>query len=70
MSNSCNWQYLPAKNLTSVSHAQGAYLYLDNGDKILHSAGGAIVASISHGRRDVADVIHAETLNCTYAVQP
>ena len=70
MSKSCNWPYLPVKNLTSLSRAEGAYLYLDNGDKILDAAGGAIVANIGHGRKEVADVIHAATMNCTYAVPP
>ena len=70
MSNSSIWPFLPAKNSTSLSHASGAYLYMDNGDKILDAAGGAIVANIGHGRKEVADAIHAATMNCTYAVPP
>jgi adenosylmethionine-8-amino-7-oxononanoate aminotransferase len=70
MSNSSIWPFLPAKNPTSLSHAKGAYLYMDNGDKVLDAAGGAIVANIGHGRKEVADAIHAATMNCTYAVPP
>jgi len=70
MSNSSIWPFLPTKNLTSLSHAKGAYLYMDNGDKILDAAGGAIVANIGHGRKEVADAMHAATMNCTYAVPP
>ena len=59
----------PAKN-TYVKSAEGAYLYMDNGDKILDAAGGAIVSNIGHGRKDVAEAIYAATLNCTYAIPP
>ncbi len=55
---------------TRVSHAEGAYLYLEDGSKILDAAGGAIVANIGHGRRRVADAIHEATINCSYAVPP
>ncbi len=70
MSTRVNWPFLTGKSVTSLSRAEGAYLYLDDGKKILDAAGGAIVANIGHGRRDVADVIHAAILNCTYAVPP
>lgn len=70
MSKNNSWPFLPTKNLTSLSHAEGAYLYTKKGDKILDAAGGAIVANIGHGRKEVADAIHAATLNCTYAVPP
>ncbi len=64
------WPFLPQKKPTTLSRAEGAYLYLDNGEKILDAAGGAIVANIGHGRREVADAIHAAVLNCTYALPP
>lgn len=64
------WPFVPSASPISLSHAQGAYLYLQNGDKILDAAGGAVVASIGHGRREVADAIHAATLNATYVVPP
>ncbi len=70
MSHHANWPFLSARNGTSLSHAKGAYLYLKNGTKILDAAGGAVVANIGHGRKEVADAIHAATLNCTYAVPP
>jgi len=70
MSQSSSFPFLPARNNTYVKRAEGAYLYMDNGDKILDAAGGAIVCNIGHGRKDVADAIHAATLNCTYVIPP
>ncbi|MBQ61091.1 MAG: aspartate aminotransferase family protein [Gammaproteobacteria bacterium] len=70
MSKYYQWPFLPVKNPLTISHAKGAYLYMDNGNKILDAAGGAIVANIGHGRREVADAIHAATLNCSYVLPP
>lgn len=64
------WPFLPGKLATSLSHAEGAYLYLDDGRKVLDAAGGAIVTNIGHGRREVADAIHAAVMNATYVVPP
>ena len=64
------WPFVASNAPTALSHAQGAYLYLQNGKKILDAAGGAVVANIGHGRRQVADAIHAATLNATYVVPP
>jgi len=64
------WPFLPAKRLTSLSHAEGSYLYLTDGAKILDAAGGAIVTNIGHGRREVADVIHQAVMNSGYVVPP
>jgi adenosylmethionine-8-amino-7-oxononanoate aminotransferase len=70
MSQSSNFPFLPTEKNTYVRRAEGAYLYMDNGDKVLDAAGGAIVSNIGHGRRDVADAMHAATLNCTYVIPP
>ncbi|MFP6808170.1 MAG: aminotransferase class III-fold pyridoxal phosphate-dependent enzyme [Pseudomonadales bacterium] len=70
MSKSSNWPFLKVNNNTSLSRAEGAYLYTDTGKKILDAAGGAIVSNIGHGRKEVADAIHAATMNCTYAIPP
>ena len=64
------WPFVAANAPTTLSHAQGAYLYLQNDRKILDAAGGAVVANIGHGRREVADAIHAATMNATYVVPP
>lgn len=64
------WPFLPGKKVTSLSHAKGSYLYLTNGAKVLDAAGGAIVTSVGHGRREVADAIHKATLNASYIVPP
>jgi adenosylmethionine-8-amino-7-oxononanoate aminotransferase len=53
-----------------LSHAEGAYLYMKDGQKILDAAGGAIVTSIGHGRREVADAIHKAVMNASYIVPP
>lgn len=64
------WPFIPTSDPTFLSHAEGAYLYLQGGQKILDAAGGAVVANIGHGRRKVADAIHAATMNATYVVPP
>ena len=69
MQSESRWPFMPGRG-TRVSHAEGAYLYLEDGSKILDAAGGAIVSNIGHGRRRVADAIHKATINCSYAVPP
>ena len=64
------WPFQASNAPTTLSHAEGAYLYLQNDKKILDAAGGAVVANIGHGRREVADAIHAATMNATYVVPP
>lgn len=64
------WPFLPATRAISVSHSDGAWLYLTDGSKVLDAAGGAIVVNIGHGREDVAEAIRAAVSNCTYAVPP
>lgn len=70
MSSESIWPFIPAKQLNSVSHASGAYLYMKDGAKILDAAGGAIVTNIGHGRQEVADAIHAAVMNSGYIVPP
>ena len=64
------WPFIPSNSPISLSHAEGAYLHLKDGKKILDAAGGAVVTNIGHGRSEVADAIHAATLNATYVVPP
>ena len=64
------WPFMASSATPKLSRAEGAYLYLQGDKKILDAAGGAVVANIGHGRREVADAIHAATLNATYVVPP
>ena len=49
-----NWHFIPRDPVLSVQRTEGAYLYLDDGSKILDAAGGAVVVTIGHGREEVA----------------
>lgn len=62
------WPFLPNPSPIRLSHAKDCYLYLENGDKVLDAAGGAIVTSIGHGRQRVADAIAAASVNTSYTV--
>tara|TARA_E500000331_G_scaffold41995_1_gene34618 strand:+ start:5552 stop:6859 length:1308 start_codon:yes stop_codon:yes gene_type:complete len=62
------WPFLPNPAPTRLSHAKDCYLYLENGDKVLDAAGGAIVANIGHGRQRVADAIAKASANTSYTV--
>ena len=64
------WPFVASSATPKLSRAEGAYLYLQGDKKILDAAGGAVVANIGHGRREVADAIHAATINATYVVPP
>ncbi len=39
----------------AIERAEGAYLYTPDGRAILDAAGGAVVANVGHGRREVAE---------------
>lgn len=64
------WPFLPPRRLSSLSHAEGAYLYMKDGARVLDAAGGAVVTNIGHGRKEVAEVIHKAVLNASYVVPP
>ncbi|KAL3458259.1 pyridoxal phosphate-dependent transferase [Aspergillus heterothallicus] len=49
-----------------VSHAQGSYLHLANGQKILDACGGAAVAIIGHGNQDVIAATTAQMQQVSY----
>ena len=55
---------------TRVVAAEGVELVLEDGRRVLDAAGGAIVANVGHGRREVADAMHDALLRCSYAVPP
>jgi adenosylmethionine-8-amino-7-oxononanoate aminotransferase len=62
-------QFVPHKSLPfAVERADGAYLITPTGRRILDAAGGAIVANIGHGRREVAQVAAQAIEECSYVV--
>jgi adenosylmethionine-8-amino-7-oxononanoate aminotransferase len=57
-------------SMLAVERAEGAYLITPDGRRILDAAGGAIVANIGHGRREVAEVVAQALEDLTYVVPP
>ncbi|MEM9037419.1 MAG: aminotransferase class III-fold pyridoxal phosphate-dependent enzyme [Actinomycetota bacterium] len=53
-----------------VVGADGVHLRLDDGRDVIDAAGGAIVANIGWGRREVADAIAAAVQTHTYSIPP
>jgi adenosylmethionine-8-amino-7-oxononanoate aminotransferase len=64
------WPFLPDRVVPRVVAARGATLELDDGREILDAAGGAIVANIGYGRRDVADALADAAARNTYVLPP
>ncbi len=48
------WPFVPTGRVVEVVRAEGVWLELADGTRILDAAGGAIAASIGHGRKEVA----------------
>lgn len=62
-------QFVPHEGLPfAVERAEGAYLITPDGRRILNAAGGAIVANIGHGRREVAQIAATAIEQCSYVV--
>jgi adenosylmethionine-8-amino-7-oxononanoate aminotransferase len=53
-----------------IDRTDGMYLITPDGRKILDAAGGAIVANIGHGRREVAEAYARALSDATYVVPP
>ena len=53
-----------------VARTEGAYLFTPDGHRVLDAAGGAVVANIGHGRREVAEVYARAAAEATYVVPP
>jgi adenosylmethionine-8-amino-7-oxononanoate aminotransferase len=53
-----------------IARTEGVYLIAADGRKILDAAGGAIVANIGHGRREVAEAFARASSEVTYVVPP
>ncbi|MEE2675035.1 MAG: aspartate aminotransferase family protein [Myxococcota bacterium] len=60
----------------TISRSEGAYLYTPDPDapsgerRILDAAGGAVVANVGHGRREVGEAFARASAELTYAVPP
>jgi adenosylmethionine-8-amino-7-oxononanoate aminotransferase len=52
--------------LPTVARGEGVYLYDDSGKQYLDASGGAMVASIGHGVREIADAIGAQAAAIAY----
>jgi adenosylmethionine-8-amino-7-oxononanoate aminotransferase len=59
---------VPRATPLMVERAEGAHLIIADGRRILDAAGGAIVANIGHGRREVADVAARALAELSYAL--
>jgi 4-aminobutyrate aminotransferase-like enzyme len=57
----------PSDGLPVLKKAKGHYWYPSDGPRILDACGGAGVACIGHGRRDIAKAVTAQMKSCTYA---
>ncbi len=53
-----------------VARTEGSFLVLADGRRILDAAGGAVIASIGHGRAEVAEVAARTLAETTYVVPP
>ncbi len=60
--------FIPHGRPFAVARAEGAYLITPDGRRVLDAAGGAIVANIGHGRREVAEVAAKAIEELTYVV--
>ena len=66
------WPFLPRRGRPpmGIARAEGAWLYTEDGRRILDAAGGAIVANIGHGRREVAEAAARAMERVSYVVPP
>ncbi len=60
----------PGATPLRIARAEGAWLYTEEGQAILDAAGGAIVANVGHGRREVAEAYAREVERVSYVVPP
>jgi adenosylmethionine-8-amino-7-oxononanoate aminotransferase len=65
------WPFVPRPGPPlRVARAEGAYLYTEDGQRILDAAGGAIVVNIGHGRAEVAKAAERALREVSYVVPP
>jgi adenosylmethionine-8-amino-7-oxononanoate aminotransferase len=65
-----SYAFVPGAGALPVARAEGAWLVLPDGRRILDAAGGAIVANVGHGRPEVARAVAAALERATYLVPP
>ena len=65
-----NWPFVPVPWAVEVVRAEGCSLYTKDGGRILDAAGGAVITSIGHGRKEVADATAAAMTELAYACPP
>jgi adenosylmethionine-8-amino-7-oxononanoate aminotransferase len=53
-----------------IARTEGVHLIAADGRRILDAAGGAIVANVGHGRREVAEAFARASAEATYVVPP
>jgi adenosylmethionine-8-amino-7-oxononanoate aminotransferase len=54
------------RDLPVISHGEGIYLFDRDGKCYVDASAGALVASVGHGNREVADAVHAQLLRVGY----
>lgn len=64
------FSFVPGGVALPVERAEGAWLHLPGGHRVLDAAGGAIVSNIGHGRREVAEAVARALERNTYLVPP
>jgi adenosylmethionine-8-amino-7-oxononanoate aminotransferase len=52
----------------NIVRASGSMLYDDRGNEIIDGASGALVTNVGHGRREVADAVHAAMMTVDYVI--
>ena len=57
-------------NPLRIARTEGAWLYTEEGQAILDASGGAIVANVGHGRREVAEAYARELERASYLLPP
>lgn len=69
--NSPIWPFIPSgRGPLEIERAEGSWLIAPGGRRILDAAGGAIVASLGHGRSEVAEAVARALRNASYVVPP
>ena len=62
------FNFVPGPPGPFIVGGEGSSLITADGRRILDAAGGAIVANIGHGRREVADAVHAAMATGGYVI--
>jgi len=64
------WPFVPFSLGAEFVRAEGASLYTPDGDRVLDAAGGAVITSIGHGRKEVAEATAKAMEECTFICPP